>query len=195
MVIGISVILNSFFEALIRISVDIPIPDSVGEISLNTFFAYALKPLWESVILEPVTTLVNPVIVFIPIFLYVGKFLVLPRNLEPITISALFSEMGFNIESISEIWCCPSASNVTKTSPSIFLASLKIVFIAEPYPIFFSCLTTLAPIDEAMAEVISEEPSSHTMIFSYFCFNFATIEPIFFSSLNAGIPIITFKLR
>ena len=34
----ISEILICFFEDLIRISVDIPIPDSVGDISFNTFF-------------------------------------------------------------------------------------------------------------------------------------------------------------
>ena len=41
--------------------------------------------------------------------------------------------------------------------------------------------------------VISEEPSSQTSTYVYFSFSFLTIEPIS-SSLNAGIPIITFNL-
>ena len=49
---------------------------------------------------------------------------------------AVGDKIGFKTESISAIWCWPSASKVTSTSPSIFFASLKIVFIAPPYPKF-----------------------------------------------------------
>ena len=139
-------------------------------------------------------TFVNPVIVLIPNFLYFGKCLVSPRNLEPITISAVFSIIGCNISLISFISCWPSASKVTKISQSIFLVSLKIVLIAEPYPSFVEWLTTIAPISKAIDDVESEEPSSQTRTLSYVFLRLWIIGPIFFSSLNAGIPIIIFNM-
>ena len=46
-----------------------------------------------------------------------------------------------------------------------------------------------------IAEVRSDEPSSHTIIVSVIPFNFVIIEAIFFSSLYAGIPITKFMIN
>ena len=67
--------------------------------------------------------------------------------------------------------------------------------IAAPYPKFFGCDTTMAPISFAIEPVSSDEPSSTTMILSVIFFNLTKTEAIFFSSLNAGMPITIFKLQ
>ena len=53
---------------------------------------------------------------------------------------------------------------------------------------------TTAPKFLEISDVISDEPSSHTIIESVIFFNFMIIDAMFFYSLYAGIPIVIFNI-
>ena len=66
---------------------------------------------------------------------------------------------------------------------------------AAPYPMFFSCFTTVAPSALAISAVMSWEPSSHTITL-FTCFLvFRTIFAMVFSSSYAGMHAIILGLR
>ena len=102
-VIGTSDILNPELLDFIKISVETPIPESVGTILSRISFPYARNPLCESVNFSFIDELVIFVMIFIPNFLVEsGKKLIVEKEKEFISLMLITGQIKL-LKKVSKI--------------------------------------------------------------------------------------------